>query len=40
MTPRDVDQLTDVEFAAFERYRIREGKEAERQARAAKRGRR
>jgi hypothetical protein len=40
MTPRDVDQLTDAEYAAFDRYMRREIKELERQAAAARRGRR
>ncbi len=39
MTPRDVDQLTYAELAAFERLMIREGKDAERRLREAKRGR-
>lgn len=39
MTPRDVDQMTDAEIAAFERLMIREGKDAERAARQARRGR-
>ena len=39
MTPRDVDQMTDAELAAFERLMIREGRDAERQLREAKRAR-
>jgi hypothetical protein len=39
MTPRDVDLMTAVEVEAFERLMIREGKDAERQLRRAKRGR-
>jgi hypothetical protein len=39
MTPRDVDQMTDAELAAFERLMVREGKDAERQMRRVKRGR-
>ena len=39
MTPRDVDQITDAEMAAFERLMIREGKDAERQMRQVRRGR-
>jgi hypothetical protein len=37
MTPRDVDAMTDTEVQAFERYMIAEAKEAERQARKARR---
>jgi hypothetical protein len=39
MTPRDVDQMTDAELAAFERLMIREGKDAERLQRQVRRGR-
>jgi hypothetical protein len=39
MTPRDVDQMTDAELAAFERLMQREAKDAERAARQVKRGR-
>jgi hypothetical protein len=37
MTPRDVDQMTDAELAAFERLMVREAKDAQRQARKARR---
>jgi len=37
MTPRDVDQMTDAEMAAFERLMIREAKDTERQLREARR---
>jgi hypothetical protein len=36
MTPRDVDQLTDVEFAAFDAYMDADLKEQEREARKLK----
>jgi len=39
MTPRDVDQMTDAELAAFERLMVREAKDAERSLRRAQRGR-
>jgi hypothetical protein len=39
MTPRDVDAMTYAELEAFERLMVREGKDAERAARQAKRGR-
>ena len=39
MTPRDVDQMTDAELAAFERLMTREAKDAERQMRQVRRGR-
>jgi hypothetical protein len=37
MTPREVDQMTDAEFQAFDRYMRRENRELERQARKARR---
>jgi len=39
MTPRDVDQMTDAELAAFERLMQREAKDSERQMRQVRRGR-
>lgn len=35
MTPRDVDQLTDAEYQAFDRYMRQEAKDLQRQARKA-----
>lgn len=39
MTPRDVDQLSDVELQAFWEYAERDSREQQRQARRAARGR-
>ena len=40
MTPRDVDELTSVEYAAFWRYFERENDELKRQQRRNRKGRR
>lgn len=39
MTPRDVDEMTDAELAAFERLMTREAKDQQRELRKAQRGR-
>jgi hypothetical protein len=39
MTPRDVDALAPVEYAALDRYMVRELKERAREARKARKGR-
>ena len=39
MTPRQVDELSDVELAAFWKYLEDEAREAQRAARKARRGR-
>jgi hypothetical protein len=39
MTPRQVDEMTDAEFQAFERLQKRELRDAERANRSAQRGR-